>query len=167
MGAPFLRHVRLCLSVGLFVILLCDVPVFAGPPFRTDDPETVDYKHWEFYTATQYQNDKGDLSGTVPHFEFNYGVVPNVQLHLIVPDAYDRPKEGPSQFGLGNVELGVKYRFVQETDYIPMVGIFPSLKHPRGVGRGDWERASPNFFSLCGSRRAGGRGRPMAEVGTG
>jgi len=22
----------------------------AGPPFRTDDPEPVDYQHYEFYT---------------------------------------------------------------------------------------------------------------------
>ena len=24
-------------------------PAFAGPPFLTDDPEPVPFKHWEFY----------------------------------------------------------------------------------------------------------------------
>jgi hypothetical protein len=125
----------------LFLILLGAAPVFSGPPFRTDDPEPVDYTHWEFYAATQYQNDRGDLSGTAPHFETNYGVAPDVQLHLLVPDAYDRPKAGAASFGPGDVELGVKYRFLQESEYVPMAGIFPLLEAPagseaRGLGTG-------------------------------
>ena len=35
------------LAVGLSLILAA--PTFAGPPFLTDDPEPVDYQHWEFY----------------------------------------------------------------------------------------------------------------------
>ena len=35
------------LAVGLNLILT--VQTFAGPPFLTDDPEPVDYQHWEFY----------------------------------------------------------------------------------------------------------------------
>ncbi len=112
-----------------------------GPPFRTDDPEPVDYEHGEFYAATQYQNNGGDLFGTAPHFEANYGVVPNLQLHLLAPDAYDRPANGPTLLGPGDIELGVKYRFVQETDHAPMVGIFPLVELPagseaRGLGTG-------------------------------
>jgi len=26
----------------------------AGPPFVTDDPEPVDYRHWEFYIASMH-----------------------------------------------------------------------------------------------------------------
>jgi hypothetical protein len=25
---------------------------YAGPPFFTDDPETVRYKHWEYYISS-------------------------------------------------------------------------------------------------------------------
>ena len=47
---------RLAMTIGMFLaLLLAPSVVFAGPPFRTDDPEPVDYQHWEFYTATQYQ----------------------------------------------------------------------------------------------------------------
>jgi len=128
-------------AIVVFGILAGVTALFAGPPFRTDDPEPVDYQHWEFYTATQYQNDRGNLSGTAPHLEANYGVAPNVQLHLIVPDAYNRPKAGPALFGPGDVELGVKYRFIQESEYVPMVGTFPLLEAPtgskaRGLGTG-------------------------------
>ena len=115
--------------------------LLAGPPFRTDDPEPVDYEHWEFYTATQYENDRGDLTGTAPHFETNYGVMENVQLHLLAPLAYDRPARGPLLVGPGDVELGVKYRFLQESDRAPMAAVFPLLEVPagseaRGLGTG-------------------------------
>jgi len=128
---------------GLFVLCALGLATaaLAGPPFRTDDPEPVDYRHWEFYTATEYQNDRGDLSGTSPHFEVNYGPMENLQLHLLAPLAFDRPAHGPTLLGPGDVELGVKYRFLQESDYAPMAGVFPLLEVPagseaRGLGTG-------------------------------
>ena len=109
----------------------------AGPPYITDDPETVDYRHWEIYLASQYNNDKYGLLGTAPHIEVNYGVVPNVQLHLIAPMTYSRATFGSMQYGYGDTELGVKWRFVPENAHRPMVGIFPLIEAPTGdAGRG-------------------------------
>ncbi len=114
----------------------------AGPPFRTDDPEPVEYRNGEFYVAAEYANDRDGVSGTAPHLELNYGVVPNVQLHLLVPAAFDKPRREPTLYGLGDIELGIKYRFIQEGDFMPMVGVFPILHLPtgnenRGLGNGD------------------------------
>jgi hypothetical protein len=109
----------------------------AGPPYITDDPEPVEYRHWEVYFASIYNNDKFGLSGTAPHIEVNYGVAPNVQLHIIAPMAYSRPVFGSMQYGYGDTELGVKWRFVQESAHRPMVGIFPLVEAPTGdAGRG-------------------------------
>ena len=104
----------------------------AGPPFLTDDPEPVAYRHWEFYVASQHLKTADDWSGTAPHFEVNYGAISNLQLHLIAPLAYDVPAHGPRHYGYGDTELGVKYRFVQETTRLPQVGIFPLLEVPTG-----------------------------------
>lgn len=104
----------------------------AGPPFVTNDPEPVDYQHWEFYVASQDAKAGGDWSGTAPHFELNYGVWPDVQLHLITPLAYDSPPDGPTHYGLGDVAAGVKCRFVQKTNGWPQIGIFPLLELPTG-----------------------------------
>ena len=104
----------------------------SGPPFVIDDPEPVDYHHWEFYVASQDAKMGGDWSGTGPHLELNYGVVPDVQLHLIVPLAYDVPPEGSAHYGPGDAEIGVKYRFIQETNHLPQVGVFPLLELPAG-----------------------------------
>src|SRR5580700_4424714 len=72
-----------------------------GPPFVTDDPEPVDYQHWEFYIASIQSKYGGDWSGTAPHFEVNYGAVPDLQLHMIAPLAYDSPPEGTFHYGWG------------------------------------------------------------------
>ena len=57
--------------IGLFiagtVFLLSSV--YAGPPYLTDDPEPVDYQHWEVYIGSQFSKDLDGWSGTAPHFE--------------------------------------------------------------------------------------------------
>jgi hypothetical protein len=114
-------------------LLLCTaMPVFAGPPFVTDDPEPVEYQHWEVYFASQLARDAGGWSGTAPHLEVNYGVVPEVQLHLIAPFAFAAPNDKSSHFGYGDTELGLKFRFVDETPHVPQVGIFPLVELPTG-----------------------------------
>ena len=114
------------------LFLACPLTALAGPPFVTDDPEPVDYQHWEFYIASQHTETSDGWAGTAPHVELNYGVVTNVQLHLIAPLAYNAPKDGSTHYGYGDTELGVKFRFLQESDFLPQVGIFPLLEIPTG-----------------------------------
>jgi len=104
----------------------------AGPPFFTDDPEPVEYKHWEVYLASQYSRTADDRSGTAPHVEVNFGAFPNLQLHVIAPAAFDRPPGGPAAYGYGDTELGAKYRFIQETGLRPQVGTFILVEAPTG-----------------------------------
>ncbi len=127
-----------CPSVlPLVPLLVWASAALAGPPYVTDDPEPVDYQHWEFYVASQNVKAADGWSGTAPHFEVNYGVLPEVQLHLIGPMAYDRPTGGEWHYGYGDTELGVKYRFVPETDWRPQVGVFPMLELPTGNSGND------------------------------
>jgi hypothetical protein len=107
-------------------------PSFAGPPFVTDDPEPVEYKHWEVYLASQYVKTEDDGAGTAPHIEVNYGAYPNLQLHVIAPAAFDRPVGGATAYGYGDTELGMKYRFIQETTQCPQIGTFPLMEVPTG-----------------------------------
>jgi hypothetical protein len=46
-----------------------EAPAMAGPPFRTDYPEPVDYQHYEFYTFSTGVHVRGDTSGVSPAFE--------------------------------------------------------------------------------------------------
>jgi hypothetical protein len=130
------QHQHLRAAALPAVLTLCIAgTALAGPPFVTDDPDPVDYQHWEFYIASMQSKFGGDWSGTAPHIEFNYGAVPDLQLHLIAPLAYDSPPEGAAHYGPGDVELGAKYRFLQETNGLPQVGIFPLFELPAGSAR--------------------------------
>lgn len=128
--------------------LLPGLSALAGPPFVTDDPEPVDYHHWEFYFATIQQESHGDWTGTAPHIEINYGAAPGLQLHVIAPMAYDSPPNGPAHYGIGDIELGAKYRFIDETNGWPQIGTFPLVEAPMGLarenlGNGDWQAFVP------------------------
>jgi hypothetical protein len=103
-----------------------------GPPFITDDPEPVEFQHYEVYIASESFHQFGTSFGTMPHLEVNYGVVPNLQMHVIAPMEYYTAPGQPFNYGYGDTELGAKYRALQETKNQPMVGIFPLLEAPTG-----------------------------------
>jgi outer membrane putative beta-barrel porin/alpha-amylase len=139
--------IRLTATV-IFCIVAAAQLASAGPPFNTDDPEPVEYQHWEVYLASRSLHDKGGWSGTLPELEVNYGVIPNLQLHLIAPVSYVAPAHDGTRFGYGDTELGAKYRFFEETEFLPQVGAFPLVELPsgdrkRGLGTGHVEAFFP------------------------
>ncbi|MFI5089585.1 MAG: hypothetical protein ACHP7P_05965 [Terriglobales bacterium] len=130
------------------VVMLISTLAFAGPPFQTDDPDPVPYGHFEAYLFELSDGTSAGGTGLeFPSFEMNWGAVPNVQIHVVVPMVTSfAPAGGPINFGIGDTELGVKYRFVKETARRPEIGIFPFLELPtgdaaRGLGVGaTWYR---------------------------
>ncbi|MGA9630915.1 MAG: hypothetical protein WBP92_15615 [Candidatus Acidiferrales bacterium] len=128
---------------ALLVLLLlsCSTPLFAGPPFQTDDPDPVDFHHYEFYVFGNADGTGVEMDTAGPAAEFNWGILPNTQFHIVVPLAAIVPSNeakyapsgtGPSEFGLGDIEIGVKYRYVKETKHRPMIGTFTMLEVPSG-----------------------------------
>ena len=114
----------------------------AGPPFLTDDPEPVKYQHSEFYVFSTLLATPGATTVLAPAFEFNYGIAPETQLHIIAPLESFASTGNPTEYGLGDIQVGVKYRFLKETDDWPQLGFYPMLMVPtgdtdRGLGNGE------------------------------
>ncbi len=140
-------HPALCAPILTLFLLLIVTPLWAGPPFQTDDPEPVDFRHFEAYL---FELSDGTVPGgtalEVPAFEMNYGAAPNLQLHIVLPALFNFSPDGPVYYGVGDTELGAKYRFIQETRHHPQVGTFPFVELPtgdasRGLGEGKtWYR---------------------------
>ena len=126
MTGRHLKHISLLITICIINIQFN----YAGPPFNTDDPEPVDYRHWEYYVSSINNHQVGVWSGTAPHVEINYGVIRNVQIHLLLPMNYNSFRGQTHTFGFADTEFGIKYRFVQETENSPQVGIFPILEIP-------------------------------------
>ena len=67
---------------GLLLCLLV-MCAWAGPPFQTDDPEPIDFRHYEFYTFATADGTPVEMDTEGPAVEFNWGALPNVHLHII------------------------------------------------------------------------------------
>lgn len=116
----------------LLLIVAGSAALTAGPPFQTDDPEPVRWRHYEAYLFGTVDRGPGTSSWTMPAMEFNVGAAPNLQFHVVVPGSYVTPG---GAYGLGDIEIGAKYRFIQETATRPQVGVFPMLEVPTGNSR--------------------------------
>ena len=127
-----LEKLRGALIAAVFMSVIMPSPAWAGPPFMTDDPEPVELHHWEFYLASAYSHGNEDTFFTVPHIEVNYGILPETQVHMIVPMAYSSSRETGVHYGFSDMELGVKHRFVKESKFIPQIGSFPLVELPTG-----------------------------------
>lgn len=103
---------------------------YAGPPFNTDDPEPVEFKHWEYYLSSMHQIQPGFMTGTLPHIEVNYGIMSNCQVHIELPLNYNLIQQKDFQYGYSNTEIGFKYRFYQSSDKSIQVGTFPIFEVP-------------------------------------
>ena len=119
---------------ALIVAALAQAPgtAVAAAPFMTDDPVPTDYKHSEFLVFSTYDKARDGKDIAAPAFEYNYGAFPETQLHVGVPFVKSAPNDAPSEFGIGDVEIGIKYRFVQETETIPQVALSPLAVLPTG-----------------------------------
>lgn len=178
----YVRRVKLfnltARALPLLLLLACLAQAgFAGPPFQTDDPQTVSFGHYEFYIFGGSDGTPIETDPFGPQFEFNWGALPNTQIHVvagwgaILPannPAYLPAGAGPGAYGLLDTEVGVKYRFFRETARRPMMGIFPMVELPtgsyaRGLGVGhawyklpvwiqkDWGRKDHQWTSYGGA----------------
>jgi len=118
----------------------------AGPPYVTDDPEPVDLHNWEINVSFLGVHDVGGWTGQSPFLDINYGGFPNVQLHIGPSLGMSSTPHGPFQLGLGDTELGVKWRFIEETPTCPQVAIYPLLEVPTGDSAHGLGSGNPDAF---------------------
>jgi len=108
-------------------------PAGAGPPYLTDDPETVEAGHWETYIFGSGQDLLGRPGGEAG-LDINRGVGPNLHINLVLPLAYDAAA-APS-VGAGDIELAAKVRFLHQAtgSAMPDVALYPRLFLPSATG---------------------------------
>ncbi|MGA7770419.1 MAG: transporter [Candidatus Sulfotelmatobacter sp.] len=137
------RSYRVVTVAAFLVIFILSGPKAwaQGPPYQTDDPVPVDLHHYEFYVFGGLDGTPVETDSLGPAFEFNWGAIPRVQLHAILPwgvavpsnnPAYLPSGAGPTEFGLTDMELGAKIAYFKETKYIPQIGSFTMFEMPTG-----------------------------------
>jgi hypothetical protein len=138
-----MRMNSLCFKATIFLcVCLSGTMLWAqGPPFQVDDPVPVDFKHYEFYIFGSTDGTPAETDYSAPSFEFNWGALPRVQIHAILPFGGIYPSNNPiylpsgsgsSAHGLLDMELGVKLAIIKETKAIPQIGTFTMIEIPTG-----------------------------------
>jgi hypothetical protein len=94
----------------VFLLLLAGAAE-AGPPYFSDDPQPTDYRHYEIYLFSGGSAARGGSDGAFG-IDFNYGAAPDLQITAVLPLAY----ESGGAWGIGNVELAAKYRFLHQAE---------------------------------------------------
>jgi hypothetical protein len=118
----------------LAIVVLLTAPAIAGPPFRTDDPEPVDFQHFEIYLFSLGTQIAGARSGMLPGLEVDYGALPNLQIATVIPQGYAAQSGRHHSFALEDLELGAKYRFLApgEASWLPQAAFYPLVLVPVG-----------------------------------
>lgn len=111
-------------------------PASAGPPYLSDDPEPTDYKHYEIYVFNAGTTTRTGTDGETG-VDFNYGAAPDLQLTATLPAGFASEIGGPNEFGLSNIELAAKYRFLHQSEVGWDVAVFPRLFLPSPSSVGD------------------------------
>ncbi len=140
----YIKSVGRLLEFAFILALVTAAPRLhaQGPPYQTDDPVPVDYGHYEFYIFGGADGTPVEMDSTGPAFEFNWGAVPRVQLHGILPFGVVAPLnhavyapasgQGPDAFGITDMELGAKIAYIKESKHFPQIGTFTMFEMPTG-----------------------------------
>ena len=149
---------RLVAVAATFALSICPSRAAAGPPFQVDDPEPVAYRHFEVYISSQYAQSFRAVSGSLPALELTYGVAPNVQLAVAVQLSASRATpSAPWKLGYGDMTVGAKIRFVQETAHRPQLAFYPSIVIPTGDAKNALGGGSTKLFLPVWAQKDVGR----------
>jgi hypothetical protein len=85
-----------------------------GPPMITDDPGTPGAGHWENNFAFTLDNTPSEHLYETPIADINYGWGERVQLKIEIPWLVVKAPNSSAKTGLGNIDPGVKIRFLDE-----------------------------------------------------
>jgi hypothetical protein len=165
--------VRRKIYLIVLVVLITSTNVFAGPPWDTDDPVPTDFQHWEIFCSSMGSESAGAWAGTAPHVEANYGAVPNVQLSVTIPLCFYSVEGGKTNYGYGDTEFGIKYRFIKKDSGRLHVSVYPSIQVPtgnaeEGLGNGNTQLYIPIWIErVTGKWTTNGGGGYWINPGAG
>jgi hypothetical protein len=122
--------------LGPLLLLAAPGPALAGPPYQTDDPEPTELHHWEIYNFVTADGRHSDFDGEAG-LDLNYGGAKGLQLTATLPIAFSRTSDEGWRAGSGDVELGAKYRLLEDKQRGWQAAIFPRVILPtlaKGLG---------------------------------
>ena len=122
-----LKKIVFILLFGIF----CFSEIYAqsgGPPMITDDPGTPDVGGWEINLSFNSDYKKQHKEFEIPLLDINYGYNERTQLKLEFPYLSSKIAGENFENQIGNVKIGVKYRFLDEKKYNFAFSSYPQVE---------------------------------------
>jgi hypothetical protein len=131
---------RFLLSM-LAILVTMPEGAFAGAPFQTDDPAVIEVAHTDVVVFNQQTLSASGRSGVLAAVEIHYGLIPNLEVDIGMPYAFNFPTGGSAQRGYGDTTLEIKYQLLPEAATTPQLSFVPKLNLStgnanRGLGNG-------------------------------
>jgi hypothetical protein len=105
----------------------------AEQPLVTAPPQ----QRWMIGVGGLYTHRVEETSAWAPSLEVNYSPTDRLQLHVLAPMVYDSLRGLASHYGIGDLELGVRYRLMSDdpTGWRPAISFYPLVQVPTGSER--------------------------------
>lgn len=124
------------ISGGLLALMLAGSvgapPLVAGNPLQTNDPETPGPNGWEINLSHNLRFTRPAFGQALPLVNVNYGWLEFDQWKISIPVLEVDPHPGAAHWGVGDIQLGWKYRFLEEDDHGVQVSTYPQPLLPTG-----------------------------------
>jgi hypothetical protein len=116
----------LCCASGL-ALMVERARAQGGPPLITEDPGTPGDGRWEINLAFTVEKLRTETLFEAPLLDINYGLGERIQLKYEIPWVFRDEDGDGTKSGLGNSEIGVKYRFLDEERHGVSMSIYPQF----------------------------------------
>ena len=132
-----------------------------APPILAPEPQ-----RWSIALGGLYTEREGETAGWLPNVEANYAATDRLQLHAMLPYSFDRLSGGPTHWGIGDFETGVRYRFIDDdpNGITPAIAAYPLVDFPSGNKNENISAPAACTRSCrCGSARASADWIPLCR----
>lgn len=126
------KSATILVVAAMSIWCLCPFAVRAGNPLQTNDPETPGSHGWEINLSQNLELTRPALAQTLPLVNVNYGCLDNDQWKISVPLLEIDPRPGEEHWGVGDIQIGRKYRFLEEDERGVQASVYPQPLLPTG-----------------------------------
>lgn len=134
---------------GIFVLILLSLsPVYAGRPLGTEDSATAGKGKVILEMGQEWVEQKNGDKESCQSYVLSFGLTENMDLVVEKPYMVLRPMNDRSCAAIADTVVAIKYRFTEETDHSPSVGVkaFADLKDGDENGTSGETEYGANFF---------------------
>lgn len=116
----------------LSLLYLCSFSATAGQ-FLTDEPEPTDLYKTAYEISGTWVHAHNSPDEKAANIEIKYGLFKETEIFVALGYEHVSSDEDiPALHGIGDAELGIKYRFVKAVDGLPSIAIAPTIGLPTG-----------------------------------